>query len=106
MPNTRDRKSTLKLREIPGAMVDNVYTIFWPHHMYGTIDATATKVRTEPATDQNSLKFGLFFVREMRIVVIRTIRMGIRGFALSMIIMLILHLLYFMAINMPESLKD
>jgi hypothetical protein len=54
--------------------------------MAGTMLATEINVRTEPAIDQNSLRFGLFFEREIRIVVIRTIRIGIRGLALSMII--------------------
>jgi len=48
--------------------------------------ATAIKVRTDPATDQNSLTFGLFLEREIRMVVTRTMRIGISGLALSIII--------------------
>jgi hypothetical protein len=48
--------------------------------------ATEINVRTEPAIDQNSLRFGLFLDRKIRIVVIKTIRMGMRGLALSIFI--------------------
>jgi len=47
---------------------------------------TEMNVSTDPATDQNSLTFGFFLDREIRMVVIRTIRIGISGRALSIII--------------------
>jgi hypothetical protein len=47
--------------------------------------ATERKVRIEPAIDQNSRRFLLFFVSMMSTEVIRTIRMGMRGLTLSII---------------------
>jgi len=47
---------------------------------------TEAKVSTDPAIDQNSLTLGFFLDREIRMVVIRTIRIGMSGLALSIII--------------------
>jgi hypothetical protein len=52
----------------------------------GTIAATERKVRMDPATDQNSLRFGLFPDREIRMEVTITIIIGTRGSALSICI--------------------
>jgi hypothetical protein len=47
---------------------------------------TEIKVRIEPAIDQNSLTFSLFLDTIIRIEVTRTMRIGKRGLALSIII--------------------
>lgn len=86
IPKTRESASTLKFKEIPGAMVERVYIILLPSSMVGTMLITEIKVSTEPAIDQNSLTFSLFLDTIIRIEVTRTMRIGKRGCALSIII--------------------
>jgi len=62
----------------------------------GTMIATEINVSIDPATDQNSLRFGLLPERKIRIVVIITIIIGTRGSALSTVIV---------SLSSPPSLR-